>query len=176
MNPYFQVQSGGSVDSALDIVPPSESTGTSGEIRLARKFVNGVHTSDIELAIRGRATDRQFGGDQIDDFGTVALFDPTHFPQPPLDFGPVSHDLVHQLDVGLTFEELWRGLGSVAIGALKDHYERTVQVPGAASESSKEAPWRMNGPLHLRSGSKDTDLRQLPPGARGFPAGPPSQL
>jgi iron complex outermembrane receptor protein len=169
VNPYLVVQGGQSVDSVLDTVPPSHSTGTSGELRLARKFVTSVHAIDAELAIRGRSTDRQFGGDQTVDFGTINLFDQTRFPQPPLALGPVSHDIVRQIDVGLTLQEQWRGVGSIGVGVLKDNYNRTVQAPEGVNEVSQSAPWLVNlrytveaGPRALLYGSYVEGIEDSP--------------
>ena len=105
VNPYFLVQNNAAVDYSLDVVPRAQSESTSGELRLARKFSHGNHTQVVELAARGRSVDRQFGGDQVVDFGTIGLLEQARFTAPPPEFSAVSHDLVHQGDVGLMVEE-----------------------------------------------------------------------
>jgi iron complex outermembrane recepter protein len=135
VNPYFVVQSGGMADYALDVVPPASQQSESGELQLARQFAHTTHEELIEFTARGRNVDRQFGGDQITDFGTINLLAQSNFMELPPQFSSINHDLVRQVDVGVLFEERWHDLGSITLGALGDHYHRRLTFDGeAASE------------------------------------------
>jgi iron complex outermembrane receptor protein len=139
-DPYLTLNAGGTADYAVDVVPPFHANSTSGELRLARAFVNGNHRQSLELSIRGRAVTRDFGGDDLFDFGTVAFGRPPPAPEPRWTFTPLSLDRTRELDIGLTFEERWQGVGSVAIGILKDHYRRTVEVAAAIPQTTRATP------------------------------------
>ncbi len=142
--PYLTLVTPYTADSQVDVVPPFSASSTSGELRLTRKFANGAHEERLQLAIRGRSVDRDFGGDAILDFGTIPLDSQTAFAQPPWTFSPESRDTTRQLDFGLTFEERWPGIGSIGAGLLSDHYRREVSMPAAPTDTDRTSPWLLN--------------------------------
>ncbi len=143
--PYLTLVTTNTADSAVDVVPPFSAESTSGEVRLTREFVNGPHRERLQFAVRGRSVDRNFGGDALLDFGTIALNSQAAFAQPAWMFSPQSRDTTHQLDVGVTFEERWRGIGSFAAGLLQDHYHRQITAPAPAPViTDRTTPWLLN--------------------------------
>jgi iron complex outermembrane recepter protein len=142
--PYLTLVASQTVDSVMDIAPPFTAESTSGELRLSRAFTNGAHRQQLQIAVRGRSVNREFGGDSITDFGTIALTSQALFPQPAVAFGPASSDSTRQLDLGLTFEERWQGVGSFAVGVLNDHYRRTVSMPSGTVDTDRTNPWLLN--------------------------------
>lgn len=150
--PYLQLNPNGTADSVMDVSPPQSADSSSGEARLTGVATSGERRQQLDLAIRGRTVNRTYGGDDIIDFGTFTLQDPAQFPQPPLAFTARSDDRIRQLDVGATYEERWQGIGSAAIGALKDNYRRTTDVPTFGSSTYRTTPWLFNGRLTLGSG------------------------
>lgn len=139
---YLSIQPDGSADHVLDVVPALDATSTSGEVRLARTFGGGSHERTLQMMIRGRRADRDFGGDALFDYGPVTLESPP--PSEPAVYrtSPVSVDETRQLDVGAQLEERWEGVGSIGVGLLKSDYRRALQVPGAASPDTDVAtPW-----------------------------------
>jgi iron complex outermembrane receptor protein len=142
--PYLTLVTTNTADSAVDVVPPFSADSTSGEVRLTREFTNGIHRERLQLAVRGRAVDRDFGGDAILDFGTIALNSQASFAQPAWMFSPQSRDTTRELDLGFTFEERWQGVGSFAVGLLHDHYRRQVTVPQASVDTDRTNPWLLN--------------------------------
>src|SRR5258705_438772 len=127
--PYLTLTTNQTADSVMDVAPPFTADSTSGEMRVSRAFTNGTHRQQLQFAIRGRAVEREFGGDAITDLGTIALSNQARFAQPAVAFAPPSRDVTRQLGLGLTFEERWQDVGSFAVGGLKQHYRRTVPVP-----------------------------------------------
>jgi iron complex outermembrane receptor protein len=129
-NEEYLLQPQRTADHVLDVVPPFTAASTSGELRLARRFAGAVHEQKLEFTIRGRSADRHFGGDFLYDYGTVSL---DSGPPPPQPIVFATHapnvDETRQLDVGVTFEERWKGVGSLALGLIKSHYRRTVIDP-----------------------------------------------
>jgi iron complex outermembrane recepter protein len=143
-DPYLTLLTQQTADSVMDVAPPFVAESTSGELRLSRVFGSGAHRQQLQLAVRGRSVEREFGGDSITDFGTIALSSQARFAQPPLALGPTSRDNTRQLDLGLTFEERWQDVGSVAIGVLNDHYRRTVLMPASTVDTDRTSPLLLN--------------------------------
>ena len=143
-DPYLTLLTPQTADSVMDVAPSFTAKSTSGELRLSRAFTNGAHWQQIQLAVRGRSVDREFGGDSITDFGTIALTSQVPLPQPVLAFGPASSDNTRQDGLGLTLDERWQGVGSFAVGVLNDHYRRTVQMPSAPADTDQTSPWLLN--------------------------------
>jgi iron complex outermembrane receptor protein len=142
--PYLNLGPNETADSVMDVAPPFAADSTSGELRLARAFINGAHRRELQLTVRGRDVERQFGGDSLTDFGTIALTSQMPFAPPPLAFGPVGHDSTRQRDLGLSYEERWVGVGSFSIGVLNDHYRRTVVLPSGTVDTNRTSPRLLN--------------------------------
>jgi len=139
-DPYLTLITQQTADSVMDVAPPFKAESTSGELRLSRLFASGRHREQLQLAVRGRAVERQFGGDDITDFGTISLNSLARAAQPVLALGPSSQDSTRQLDLGVTFEERWQGVGSFAVGVLSDHYRRTVLMPSGTIDRDVTSP------------------------------------
>ncbi len=142
--PYLILLPRNTADAVMDVGPPFAADSTSGEVRLSRAFTNGVHRRELQLTVRGRDVERQFGGDSITDFGAIPLASQTPFAQPALAFGLLGQDTTRQRDFGLTFEERWARVGSFAIGVLNDHYRRTVQQPSGTVNTNRTSPHLLN--------------------------------
>ena len=143
-NPYMTLTGGRTADSVMDLSPPYSNTSTSGELRLVRAFTDGVHRRQVQFAVRGRTVERYFGGDAITDLGLIALDNQASVAKPTTPTTALSHDSTRQLDLGLTYEERWQGVGSFAVGMLNDHYHRTVLIPQAAVNADRVNPWLVN--------------------------------
>lgn len=152
-DPYLQLNANGTADSVVDVAPPLTANSTSGEVRLTEVTTRDARRSQLQFAIRGRAVARGYGGDDSIDFGNIVLGNQWQFAQPPIVFTPRSSDRTRQLDVGVTYEERWQGLGSAAIGLLKDNYRRTAEAPASLPATFRATPWLLNMRLSLESGS-----------------------
>jgi len=142
--PYLTLAKNQTADSVMDVAPPFTADSTSGELRLLRAFTLGVHRQQLQFAVRGRAVEREFGGDVITPLGIIALGSQARFSPPPGTFTLPSRDTTRQLGLGLTFEEHRQGVGSFAVGVLNDHYRRTVRVPAGTVETNRTSPWLLN--------------------------------
>ncbi len=152
--PYLQLNAAGGADFSVDILPSLMANSTSGELRLTKVVSQETHRHQLQLALRGRAVDRGFGGDENIDFGNVPLFDPRQFPRPTLALTAQSRDATRQLDFGATYEENWQGVGSAAFGILKSNYRRTTTLPLGATETTKTAPWLLSARIATDSARK----------------------
>jgi iron complex outermembrane receptor protein len=151
--PYLQLNANGTADTAVDVTPPLMANSTSGEVHLSGVATQGDHRHELEFAIRGRAIDRSYGGDDDLDFGNIDLQSQTQFVEPPVALTQQSHDITRELDVGATYEERWQGLGTAAVGVLKDNYRRTDEVPSAVPETFRTTPWLVNLRVALEGGT-----------------------
>ena len=141
---YLSVQPDRSADHVLDVTPPFDSTSISGEVLLAGKFGGEVHERTVEVMVRGRRDDRDFGGDGLFDYGPVTLESPP--PTEPAVYmtAPVSVDESRQFDVGAQLEERWKGVGSIGVGILKTDYHRTIRQPAEGLPPSEATPWLLS--------------------------------
>ncbi len=145
-DPYMTLlpQPYGSAEYVMDVAPAFVNESTSGEVRLSRSFTHGSQQQQLQFAVRGRSVQREFGGDATSPAVVLTPFtSQQQFPPPDLAFSAENHDSTRQLDVGVTFEELWQG-GSFALGVLNDHYRRTVRMPDGATDTDQTSPWLIN--------------------------------
>jgi iron complex outermembrane receptor protein len=142
----------GTADSNIDVSPPELANSTSGELRVTGVSVHDAWRQQLQFAVRGRDVARSYGGDDNIDFGNIALQDQTQFAQPPIVLTPRSEDRVRQLDFGVTLDERWQGVGSAAIGILKDDYRRTAEAPLSTPETFHTTPWLLNMRVALQGG------------------------
>jgi iron complex outermembrane receptor protein len=151
-DPYMTLLPHEYAEAVMDVAPAVINQSTSGEIRLARVFTHGVHQQQLQFSVRGRAVEREFGGDWLSDPMIIPFKSQAQYPPPDLVFTPANHDTTRQLDFGVTFEEHWQGVGSLAIGVLRDHYRRTVTMPSGATDIVNTDPWLLNARLALNAG------------------------
>src|SRR5262249_60618657 len=89
-------------------------------------------------AVRGRHVDRNFGGDFVQDLGSISLYRNLVIPEPPILLSEQSTDRVQQSGVGLNDVERWKDRASLSVGVLSTDYNRTVAVPGLPASTQKK--------------------------------------
>jgi iron complex outermembrane receptor protein len=141
----------GQADHIMDVIPPLAAQSYSGDVRLSWVTTSGPHTRDLTLAVRGRASEREFGGDSITDLGSISIFKSASVPEPALRFSSTSTDDVRQVGLGASYNEKWQDVGSLSVGVLQTDYRRTLTTSGVGS-----APERMS--QLLPTGSFTLDL------------------
>jgi iron complex outermembrane recepter protein len=147
---YRNIQPDASAELRIIANPPQSSGSYSGEVRASRVFVEGPRRHTLHFAVRGRETDRIFGGAETLDFGPVNLTTNIQFPKPAaFNYGPTSHDTVRQATGGITYEGLWSGVGEMSVGVQKTRLERTLDRPTFARANSNDSPWIYNGTLAM---------------------------
>jgi iron complex outermembrane receptor protein len=137
---YLSVLPDRTADHVLDVTPPFNSASTSGELRLARRFGGTAHDRTLELAVRGRRSNRDYGGDAVVDYGVIGIDHAAPIAPGAYVTSAISIDETRQLDAGILYEERWRGVGSLALGLLRSEYRRTIIAPGATPETDKAGP------------------------------------
>lgn len=149
--PYLLIKRNQRADSVFDVIPPVIYRGLSGEVRATRSVPAFGAIGSVEILARGRVTERAFGGDQVTDFGTISLLDPSQFARPPVQLGPEDHSKVHQLDVGATYRVVTSDVGSFSVGALSAHYNRRLQQPEQPTVTQASHPILINTRVTYRA-------------------------
>jgi iron complex outermembrane receptor protein len=122
---------GGIADHIVDTTPPLRAGSYSGDLRVARLVVDGVHERELTFDVRGRSVERLYGGDSILDLGSVSIFRVERVPAPVLAFSALSDDKVRQTGIGASYNERWKGVGTFNLGVLETDYRRTIDIPGS---------------------------------------------
>jgi iron complex outermembrane receptor protein len=120
----------GVADHVMDVTPPLRAGSYSGDLRLAWQITDGAHARELTLAVRGRQVARNFGGDSITDLGATSIYQRVSVTEPVLKFSDPSKDNVRQTGVGVSYNERWRGVGTLSLGVLKTDYSRTIANSG----------------------------------------------
>ncbi len=128
---------GGIADHILDVTPPLRAGSYSGDLRLTRLSVDGAHQRELTFDVRGRIVERDYGGDSILGLGSVSIYRTEHFPPPLLEFSALSLDQVRQVGVGASYNERWKGVGTLSLGVLETEYRRTLEIPGSPGSAKR---------------------------------------
>jgi iron complex outermembrane recepter protein len=122
---------GGIADHVVDATRPIRGGSYSGDLRLARPTVDGAHERELTFDVRGRSVERNYGGDSILNLGSVPIYRRVSVPPPVLAFSALSRDEVRQTGLGASYNERWKGVGTLSLGVLETDYRRTLDIPGS---------------------------------------------
>lgn len=134
---------GGIADHIVDATPPLRRSSYSGDLRLTRLTVEGAHERELTFDVRGRNVERNYGGDSILDLGSVSIYRVGSVPAEVLAFSALSRDEVRQTGIGVSYNERWKGVGTLNLGVLDTDYHRTLNIPaspGSAERTSRVLP------------------------------------
>jgi iron complex outermembrane receptor protein len=130
------------------INPPSNSNGTSGEVRLTHNLAEGTRLHTIHFSLRGREARREFGGDDEIDLGISSIYEDIDTPRPDFEFGEQSHDRLRQWIYGVAYDGRWRGVGELSFGVSKTAYRKSTVTPDRELVA-RASPLLYNGTLSL---------------------------
>ena len=128
---------GGIADRIVDVTPPLRAGSYSGDLRLTRLTVHGAHERELTFDVRGRNVERDYGGDSVLGLGSVSITGRDSVPAPVLAFSALSHDEVRQTGVGASYNERWKGVGTLSLGVLETDYRRTLEIPGSPGSTER---------------------------------------
>lgn len=124
--------------------PPNKLASTSGEVRLLRKFADGLRLHKLFVSVRARdRTNRNDGTDAI-DLGPTRIGDRISVPRPSFNFSPQTRDRVQQETFGVAYEGRWRGVGELSFGVQKTRYRKRTDQPGLPLAISRSNPLLFN--------------------------------
>lgn len=129
--------------------PKHKAASTSGEVRASGVFTDGRLRHTIHLAVRGRDTERLFGGGDTENLGParIGVYQPV--AKPNYVFGTRDNDAVTQVSPGISYAGQWLGVGEFSVGLQKAFYHRAFGKLGAPAASTRSRPWLYNGTLAL---------------------------
>jgi iron complex outermembrane receptor protein len=151
---YRNVQRDGSAQRQLVATKDQRSESTSGELRSSYSVTEGARRHIVHLSVRGRDTERAYGGADVRNLGPAVIGERADVPEPDFKFGPLSRDEVRQITGGIGYEGRWLGLGELSLGVQKTDYEKNSFIPGRPTLTTKESPWLYNGTLALHLSDK----------------------
>jgi iron complex outermembrane receptor protein len=128
---------GGTADHIVDTTPPLRAGSYSGDLRLTRLTVDGAHERELTFDVRGRSVERDYGGDSILGLGSVSIYRGEGVPAPEFAFSALSHDEVRQNGIGASYNERWKGVGTLNLGVLETVYHRTIDIPGSPESAER---------------------------------------
>lgn len=138
----------GRVEALAD--PPSYSGSYSGELRIARRFVEGNRAHTIYASLRARDSRRIFGGGDREDLGPGMVGIDAILPEPTFTFGPQRKDIVKQGTAGLSYGVNWLNVGEFSAGVQKTHYTRSLMpLGGAVLTKTTSHPWLYNATVAI---------------------------
>ena len=148
---YRNTQTDGTA--SLDILsyPTSKSASTSGEVRASGIYTQGSYRHTIHLAVRGRDTERLFGGASTVSFGpaTIGVYKP--IAEPTYTFGTRDKDVVRQITPGVAYVGQWAGVGEFSVGLQKSFYHRDFGAENVPAVSTSSQPWLYNGTVTINA-------------------------
>ena len=126
----------GSGTRQIAVYPWGESASWSGELRASRRIAEGKRQHLLTVSLRGRDVLTAYGNSAYANT-VVAPDNPlpapigavVSFPEPPLNFAPLTANRTHQLTLGLSYHLKWAGLGEMIIGAQRTRYIKDVATP-----------------------------------------------
>jgi len=159
----------------LDITgfPGNRAASYSGEVRATGVYTQGkVWQHTIHMSVRGRDTQRKFGGGHTVNFGPrmIGVYDPV--PEPIFRYGLRDIDHVRQTTPGVAYTGDWARIGSFNVGAQKSFYRRNLGEQGAVPNTTKSQPWLYYASTALYATDKLTVFASYTRGLEEFGVAP----
>lgn len=151
----FDTDAQGNVGQRIIVADRNDfSRSTSGEIRIARSFVEGPRRHSLIASARGRSLKRAYGGSALIDLGASVIGEEDFRPEPVSAFGPKTFDTIEQTNFGLGYGLRWQNVGELSAGVQKVRYAKLVATPAGALPETKDNPWlfSINAALYLSAG------------------------
>ncbi|MBU0557296.1 MAG: TonB-dependent receptor [Alphaproteobacteria bacterium] len=125
------------------------SNGSSGELKVTKRFVSGVLDHELVLALRTSRDERVNTAGEARDLGIVNL-EERDFGPPVQPAGNATYALTRsrQTGYGLTYRATFRDFLRLRVGALRTDYRKTVDVDMERNRSS-QSPWLFDGAVSI---------------------------
>jgi iron complex outermembrane receptor protein len=105
----------------------------SGEVRLSRTFRTGPIVHTLIASARGRAKDRDFGGQVALALGPSTINAPDLRVRPSYTLGPSDDDRVRQTTLGVGYDLNWLGRGALNLSVSRADYRKAIDFVAPAS-------------------------------------------
>lgn len=128
---------------------------TSGELRVSRRFDEGVRRHSLYYSLRARDQQRRYGGSDVRSFGLARVGERVALPEPEFVFGAQTHDEVQQWTHAIAYQGRWADRAEFSVGLQKTDYEKQVISPGETTpQLGKDDPWLYNAGLALHANER----------------------
>ncbi|UVO55204.1 TonB-dependent receptor [Sphingomonas sp. SUN039] len=141
------VRPDGSVASRVIIADADNAdVSVSGEVRVTRSFATGPVTHRLIASARGRAKDRDFGGQATIALGASTVNAPDLRARPSYTLGANDHDRVRQMTLGVGYSLNWPGRGALSLSVSRSDYRKAVDFanPAVADLAVSSTPMLYN--------------------------------
>ena len=149
---YLNTHPDGIGDLNIRYRPPSDHISYSSEVRVSRLFREGNRRHTLHFSAKGRASRREFGGDDTFEFGPALIGETFPLSRPTFNNGPFNNDNVRHGTLGVSYVGAWSGVGEISAGVQRAFYRRTVDHPMQPSTTTHARPWLYNGTLAIHAG------------------------
>lgn len=138
---YLNTGADGVADHLIIADPQQEFGSTSGELRVSKRFEEGVRRHAIYYSFRARDQQRRYGGSDVHDFGRARIGERVRLIEPEFTFGAQTRDEVQQSTHALAYQGRWADIAELSLGLQKTSYEKSVIEPGQSPQLGEDDPW-----------------------------------
>lgn len=146
---YRNVQPDGTAQRQVVTTKDQTARSISGEVRSIFSLTEGPRRHGFIVALRGRQTERRYGGADVRDLGEAVVGSRSDIDRPDFKFGALSRDRIRQFTGGFGYELRWPGVAELSAGLQKTDYRRVIAVPGLQPLRVTSSPWLYNATLAI---------------------------
>jgi iron complex outermembrane recepter protein len=140
---YVSMMATGLADHILVGVPDQRTGSDSGEVRLTGRFKTRQVAQTMTLMARGRYALAHYGGADAVDVGQAPMESGSQVARPDFLYQPETRDATQLASVGVAYEAQYSRWGRMALGAQKEFYEKSVEMPEAGNARRTDDPARL---------------------------------
>lgn len=126
---------------------------TSGEVRISRSWTSEVLAHRVQMSVKGRQQSRDFGGLQRLQLGPTRIGERRDVAPPRLAFGSNDQSGVKQYTLGIGYDLIAKGKGSLSLAVQKSDYRKTSDFanPAIPDANTQDRPllYSVNGTVNL---------------------------
>ncbi len=134
-------ESGHAADRLVIADPDNRYASTSGELRVARSFVEGQRKHMLIASVRARDLVRDAGTSAVASLGPAQFGVPDYVAEPDFVYSSATRDKVRQVTGGIAYQGVWKKVGELNLGLQKTDYRKAVTDPTQILPVSRDKPW-----------------------------------
>ena len=165
-------ESGHAADRLAISDPDNRYASTSGELRVARSFIEGQRKHTLIASVRARDLVRDAGTSAVASIGPAQYGVPDYVLEPDFVYSPATRDKVRQVTEGLAYQGVWKNVGELNLGLQKTDHRKAVTDPTQILPVSRDRPWADLGGGCGLSVERAGAVRRLYARAGGKPIAP----
>jgi iron complex outermembrane recepter protein len=139
---YFNTTRTGLSDHQVVSYPDQTTESSSGDLRLAGRFIAGSWRHEVIFEAHGRDTLALYGGSDDVDVGPAYIYQGRQVPEPNFTYGPLTHDRAELWSIGTAYRAQWQAHADFTVGVQRESYDKTVVTPGIPEGRLTDRPLR----------------------------------